>query len=119
MLDPIKDILTSFFSEAKPLGVIIIGGVAILLCIKPVINAMSALGKKNFNEAGVWVGAVVAIWIVAGTSMVFVLNLGNKLSDSINQKANGIDLLAVIVIISLVYIYDRYKSKSLMSIKEK
>lgn len=119
MLDPIKDLLTDFFSEGKPIAMIIVAGIAVWVCIKPVTNAMSALGKKKFGEAGGWVGAVIAIWVVAGTAMVFMLNFGNKISDNINQKANGIDLIAIIVIISLAYMYDRYKSKSLISIKEK
>lgn len=119
MLDPIKDLLTSFFAEAKPLGVIVISVAAAFLSIVPAVQAMSSLKSKKFGEAGVWIGALVAIWIVAGTAMNFVLNLGNKLGDSINQKANGIDLIVVIVIISLVYVYDKYKSKTLISRKEK
>lgn len=105
MLDPIKNILTDLFAEAKPLGVIALMLGAAVLSIIPGIKAMKAISGKKWVEGISWVGAIAVIWIIAGTATVFVLNLGNKIGDNLNQRANGLFIIPLFAIFAVTYFF--------------
>lgn len=117
MLDPIKNILTDLFSEAKPLGVAVLALGAGFLSIAPAIKAQKAAADKKWMEALAWLGALAFIWVIAGTAMVFVLSLGNQIGDNINQKANSLYLVPLFAIFAVIYFFTT--SKQSLSATEK